>query len=160
VLVVRSLQMSDYSSRRYDFNTMLRVFKTYHFGSSKVQFSSYPGLPISGDDYIINEHRLLIVETTLNLYNQTLYTDFFKVESVPYWIRVQLANSAKTAPEWHNIFKEYNNGGYNNEWIVVDYKLYNSSRQGLLPNTIVVGEQLPGYYVSQDMTSVLESQGK
>lgn len=109
----------------YDFNSMLRVFKTYHFGSNPiVQFASYPLLPMSGDDYVITSNKLAIVETTLNLFNNSLYADFFKVETVPYWIRVQLANHAKTAVEWHQIFSFLNNGGYNNEWMIVDFKLY------------------------------------
>lgn len=95
---------------------MLRVFKTYRFGSwPVVQFSSYPLLPVSGDDYVITSNKLAIVETTLNLFNNTLYNDFFRIASVPYWLRVQLANQARTGPEWHQIFSKFNNGGYNNE---------------------------------------------
>ncbi len=63
----------------FDFNSMLRVFKTYHFGDVKVQFSSYPGLPVSGDDYVINQHQLLIVETvTILIYFPSPFHSFSK----------------------------------------------------------------------------------
>ena len=29
---------------------------------------------------------------------------------------------ATTSPEWHQYFERYNNGGYNNQWIILDYK--------------------------------------
>jgi hypothetical protein len=140
----------------YDFNSMLRVFKFYTFGAQRVSFSSYPGLPISGDDYVINQHSLLITETTLNVFNQSLYDDFFSAHTVPYWLRVQVANSAKTAPEWHALFSRLNNGGYNNEWIILDYKLFTPGKP-LLANTMVVGEQLPGHYTSADLSFVLQN---
>lgn len=90
----------------YDFNSMLRVFKTYKFGAGPtVQFSSYPLLPMSGDDYVITSNKIAIVETTLNIFNNSLYNQYFQTNTVPYWIRVQLANKAKTAPEWHQVSK-------------------------------------------------------
>jgi hypothetical protein len=93
-------------------------------------------------------------------------------------VRVQIANSARSAPEWHSLFSRFNNGGYNNQWIIVDYKLF---KAGSLPvcsslkggvfccwwfgsydvwfpqaaNTLVVGEQVPGYYVVADQTAFL-----
>jgi hypothetical protein len=88
----------------YDFNSMLRVFKNYKFGTGPlVSFSSYPLLPMSGDDYVITSNELAIVETTLNIFNNSLYNEYFKTDTVPYWLRVQLANKAKSAPEWHQV---------------------------------------------------------
>lgn len=142
----------------YDYNSMLRVMKTYRFGPTSVaSFASYPGLPMSGDDYIITANQLAIVETTLNVYNESLYGPAtFPLQAVPYWIRVQVANGATSAPEWHALFAAHNNGGYNNQWIVVDYKLYTPGAP-LEPNTLVVGEQMPGYYVSDDLTAHLQN---
>jgi hypothetical protein len=96
------------------FNTMLRTFKHYDLPTGRLSFSSFPGLPFSGDDWFINQHQLLIMETTNEIFNMSLY-QFLTPQTVPYWIRVQVANTAKTGPEWHNTFKQYNNGGYEEE---------------------------------------------
>ena len=45
-------------------------------------------------------------------------------QTVPYWVRAIVANQmASTAPEWHDIFYKFNSGTYNNQWMVVDYKV-------------------------------------
>ena len=54
-------------------NTMLRVYKTYDFPNGKVQFSSFPGLPVSGDDWFITNHQLMVTETTNEIFNMSLY---------------------------------------------------------------------------------------
>lgn len=70
---------------------------------------------MSGDDFFINEHKLVIMETTNEIFNQTLYR-YLTSETVPYWLRVQVANRATNGPQWHALFGRYNNGGYNNQW--------------------------------------------
>ncbi len=45
---------------------------------------------------------------------------------------------------------------YNNEWIIIDYKLYQPGKP-LAPGTLVVGEQLPGFYDVADLSSVLQN---
>jgi hypothetical protein len=54
-------------------NTMLRVYKTYDFPDGKVQFSSFPGLPMSGDDWFITGNELMVTETTNEIFNMSLY---------------------------------------------------------------------------------------
>jgi hypothetical protein len=71
---------------------------------------------------------------------------------------VQVANDATTAVEWHQLFQRYNNGGYNNQWMVVDYKLFVPGTR-LAPNTFVVGEQAPGLYVFDDQSAYLNTNG-
>ncbi len=53
---------------------------------------------MSGDDFFINQHQLVIMETTNEIFNQTLYK-YLTSETVPYWLRVQVANLASTGPE-------------------------------------------------------------
>ena len=98
-------------------NTLLRVYKTYDFPSGAVQFSGYPGLPMSGDDWFITlNNKLVVTETTNGVFNTSLFSAMTS-ETIPYFIRVQVANMlATTGPEWHTIFSRYNNGGYNNQW--------------------------------------------
>jgi hypothetical protein len=52
---------------------MLRTYKHYDFPAYTVQFSSFPGLPYSGDDFVMNSHQLVIMETTNEIFNSSLY---------------------------------------------------------------------------------------
>jgi hypothetical protein len=63
------------------------------------------GLPFSGDDWFITSKKLMITETTNEIFNMSLY-EYLTVQTVPYWVRVQVANDASTAPEWHQLFQK------------------------------------------------------
>ena len=65
---------------------------------------------------------------------------------------------ATTGQEWCQYFAQNNSGTYNNEWMIVDYKLFEPGKE-LVDNTLWVLEQLPGEIHSEDMTDVLKSQG-
>ena len=87
--------------------------------------SSYPGFVNSLDDYCITNQKLAVMETSNDIQNRTLY-DFIQPEgSVPYFLRVTLANRLSEYPsDWVEIFPKYNSGTYINQWMVVDYKKY------------------------------------
>jgi hypothetical protein len=46
---------------------------------------------------------------------------------------------------------------YNNEWMIIDYKLYTPG-QDLKDNLLIVLEQIPGYIEWSDKTDVLRKQ--
>eukprot|EP00698_Gefionella_okellyi_P022872 TRINITY_DN7660_c0_g1_i1.p1 TRINITY_DN7660_c0_g1~~TRINITY_DN7660_c0_g1_i1.p1 ORF type:complete len:530 (+),score=102.91 TRINITY_DN7660_c0_g1_i1:49-1638(+) len=143
------------------YQTMLRVYKSYDFPLStpgttatKVVFSSYPGVLVSDDDFYTTSAGLAVTETTNDFYNDTLY-ELIKPQSVLFWIRTILANRmANNGQQWMQVFERYNSGTYNNQWIIVDYKLFTPGAP-LRPNTLWIGEQLPGMFVSADMTQTL-----
>ena len=64
---------------------------------------------------------------------------------------------AHTAPAWTSIFARYNSGTYNNQYMVLDYKLVSSSRgKAQLPaNTLNIIEQIPGAVHAGDVTDFL-----
>jgi len=69
---------------------------------------------------------------------------------------VRLANLlAKTGPEWYNVVKQHNSGTYNNQYMIIDYKLFTPG-QPLLPNTLFVCEQIPGLVYGEDTTPTLK----
>jgi len=148
------------------FSNMLRVYKHYTtpFNSASTKaitasFSSFPGNLPSGDDWYITSANLVIIETTNGVMNTSLYTKYTTTQTVPYWIRVIVANRmAETGREWLDFFGLYNSGTYNNQWMVVDYKLFTPGKP-LRPGTLYVGEQIPGYLVSEDVTHVVTSKG-
>jgi len=145
---------------------MLRVYKYYNLNynhpSNKaptVTFSSYPAALQSIDDFYLTSQELYIAETTNSVFNASLYLDYVSTQTVPEWIRIIVANRlATTAPEWANYFGQYNSGTYNNQWQVVDYKLFTPG-QPIQENTLWVLEQIPGYVVADDQSSYLINQG-
>lgn len=62
---------------------------------------------------------------------------------------------AKDGAEWMKYYERYNSGTYNNQWMVLDYKKFRPNEPHLKPGTLWVGEQMPGYFVKQDMTGWL-----
>jgi len=148
------------------FNSMLRIYKFYrlHYSlpSNKaptVAFSSYPSSLPSGDDFYITDQNLVVMETTNDIFNQTLYNNFITPNTVPFWVRVVVANRmASNGKEWSDIFAQYNSGTYNNQYQIIDYKLFTPG-QPLKPNTLWIAEQIPGFVVAEDLTSWLAKNG-
>lgn len=110
---------------------MLRIFKTYNFDlhnpeikNKILSYSARPGDLESKDDFYAVGQNLVVIESSLNNYNKTLY-EFIKADSLPVWIRVNIANRlAESSKEWVDLFELYNSGTHNNQWAVVDYGLY------------------------------------
>jgi len=77
-----------------------------------------------------------------------------------YWVRVLVSNRlANTGSEWMKVMEKHNSGTYNNQWMVTDFKKFNPGSNELSKDTLWVGEQLPGLFMSGDMTEVVNLQG-
>ncbi|EGC36508.1 hypothetical protein DICPUDRAFT_150991 [Dictyostelium purpureum] len=140
--------------------TMLRIFKRVIIPDSSNQateqlFSSYPGVLTSDDDFfILKPSDLVVIETTNDILNNTLY-QYVTPNSLLYWVRSIVANRiSSNSQEWTENFVQFNSGTYNNQWMIVDYKLF-TPYQPLQPNTLWIVEQLPGGYYSEDVTDIL-----
>lgn len=148
------------------FSSMLRTYKHYNFPynlpstmAERVSFSSFPGTIPSGDDFYITSTNLNVIETTNDILNMSLYKDYVTPNKVPYWIRILVANRMATnGSEWTSIFSEYNSGTYNNQWIIVDQKLFTPG-ETLQPGTLWIAEQVPGFIVAEDKTDYLINNG-
>jgi len=100
-----------------------------------------------------------IAETTNSVFNKSLFVDYLSINTVPEWIRIMVANRLATGgSDWSQYFSEYNSGTYNNQWQVVDYKLFTPG-QPLQPNTLWILEQLPGLIKADDQTPFLKANG-
>jgi len=122
-------------------------------------FSSQPGQLPSGDDFYVNSANMVIMETTNSIFNTSLYTTYTTTQTVPYFIRIMVANRMATDGQtWSNIFSLYNSGTYNNQWQVVDFKQF---QPGSIPspNTLWILEQVPGFIVAEDQTDYLITNG-
>jgi len=148
------------------YQTMLRIFKHYHFPTLRtdtkatdVLFSSYPGALSSIDDFYVLNSNIFVTETTNSNFNMSLY-NALTPESVLSWVRTVTANRlAGSAKEWVQLYVKYNSGTYNNQWIAVDHNLFTPGMKQLLPDTVWVVEQIPGYAESADVTDIVNKDG-
>ena len=154
------------------YNTMLRINKRYDFAFRQtadalsapipgrtISFSSYPGSLFSGDDFYVSSAGLAIMETTIGNSNATLWKEVKPVGQVLEWMRNVVANRlAKTGKQWTDIFRRYNSGTYNNQWMIVDYKLFKPGKPLPGADLLWVLEQIPGFIHADDQTALLKSQ--
>jgi len=91
--------------------------------------------------------------------NSTLFLQFISPHNVPEWMRIILANRmASSGSEWVSIYSQLNSGTYNNQWQIVDFKLFTPG-QPIKPGTLWIAEQIPGYIISNDESAYLANQG-
>ncbi|KAM9281001.1 putative phospholipase B-like 2 isoform 2-T2 [Morus bassanus] len=154
------------------YQSMLRIIKKYTLpfrvsagGNSQIPgsiqvFSSYPGTIFSGDDFYILSSGLVALETTIGNNNPARWKYLDPQGSVLEWLRNIVANRlARSGPEWAAIFRRFNSGTYNNQWMVVDYKAFTPGKASPLQGVLTVLEQIPGLVVAADQTELLYQQG-
>lgn len=148
------------------YQNMLRVVKKYHFSfrqgthensapipGNKLVFSSYPGVLFSCDDFYIIESKLVALETTIGNRNPKLWQFVYPKGSVLEWLRSMVANRlALNGPSWANLFKKFNSGTYNNQWMIVDYGAFTPGKFKKQSGLLTVLEQLPGMVLVEDKT--------
>ena len=150
-----------------EYETMLRTLKKYKLPfkmnadssevipGSEILESSYPGIVHSVDDYYVTNQKLVVIETTNDIQNDTLYDYIVALGSVPYFLRINLANRlSQSGAEWSKYFSSYNSGTYNNQWMVVDYKQF-SPNETIQNGTLYILEQMPGTVVAKDLSYLL-----
>lgn len=121
-----------------------------------VSFSSYPGIIHSADDFYLLSSGLVSLETTIGNSNPKLWVDVTPKGELQEWIRVLVANRlAVDGESWTKVFKKYNSGTYNNQWMVVDYNRFTPMKM-IQPGTLWVLEQLPGLVVAADQSHHLQ----
>ncbi|XP_057558193.1 phospholipase B-like 1 isoform X2 [Hippopotamus amphibius kiboko] len=145
----------------YTYAAMLRIYKHWNFNitdedtrSSRLSFSSYPGLLESLDDFYLLSSGLVMLQTTNSIYNKTLLKHVVP-QSLLAWQRVRVANMmANGGRQWAKIFSKYNSGTYNNQYMILDLKKVNLNRS-LDKGTLYIVEQIPTYIEYSEQTNVL-----
>ncbi|KAF7637678.1 Phospholipase B-like, partial [Meloidogyne graminicola] len=161
----KDLLMSHVSMSGY--NTMNRILKLYKFAFDKkqspgniVSFSGYPAALSSADDYTLTSAGILSMETTIAVFNEPLYNKVKSKGQLHCWLRSYIANRLSvTARDWVRIFGRYNSGTYNNQWTVLDYKLFKPGQELPKNDLIWILEQIPGLVVSRDITWFINRYG-
>eukprot|EP00929_Paragymnodinium_shiwhaense_P052943 TRINITY_DN26506_c0_g1_i1.p1 TRINITY_DN26506_c0_g1~~TRINITY_DN26506_c0_g1_i1.p1 ORF type:complete len:574 (+),score=131.43 TRINITY_DN26506_c0_g1_i1:76-1797(+) len=145
------------------YGMMVRSLKSYDIRlrsdlRTAVTLSSSPGFISSIDDFFLTSHGLAVIETTNGVKDHSLYSRIVP-ETLLSWVRASVANAlAKTTAEWADLFSTANSGTYNNQWMVLDLKLFRKG-QPLQQGLFVVLEQIPGYIEWQDKTAKLQEDG-
>jgi Phospholipase B len=111
---------------------------------TRVSFSSYPATLYSSDDVYATSAGLLIQETTINNYNESLYKEYTVPQTVLTWARVMVASRLATdGQSFSDVFLTQNSGTYNNAWQILTKSKFTPG-QPLQDGLLMVVEQLPG----------------
>lgn len=77
---------------------------------------------------MMRSSKLTVIETTINNYNPDLTHQISPI-SIPEWMRIVIANRlSNSGQEWVDRFFLFNDGTYNNEWMILDYKKFTPSQ--------------------------------
>ncbi|CAN7988693.1 unnamed protein product, partial [Ixodes pacificus] len=151
------------------YRSMLRIEKKYMFPwhltsrSSEtipghtISMSSYPGKLVSLDDFYLASSGLAITETSIENNNDSLW-NLVRPDSAPLtWVRGMVATRlAVTGPQWVDYFGKLNSGTYNNQWMVLDYKLFTPG-SAIGKNTLWILEQMPNITKAKDVSEYLQN---
>lgn len=146
-----------------DFRCMHNQLKEYHFPipeftASRVLMSTRIGKLFSYDDFYMADTGLLVMETTLSVFNTALY-DEVKTHSLLTWVRaIRAMWMTDNGRDWTNALMEHNSGTLNNQYLVLDTKKwtrYEEPKDDLL----WLIEQMPGAFERLDISNILRKQG-
>lgn len=147
-------------------NQMNRILKDYELdiadnaiAAKRWTFSSNPGITLSIDDLWLMDTKLVVFETTVHTWNETLYELYCTPKSVLNWIRVQNANIlSEDAKTWTQHFGRENSFTYNNQYMAIDLKKFTPGSEPKY-GFLWTAEQVPGHYVTGERTAELVERG-
>jgi hypothetical protein len=133
-------------------------FPIKEFKASRLIFSTRVGKIFSYDDFYMADTGLLVLETTMSIYNESLY-DLVTPKKLFTWVRALRAMWVATnGSYWAETFIKHNSGTLNNQYIILDT---NKFVKGKKPTSDLLWqiEQYPGTYESRDLTQQLVRDG-
>ena len=104
-----------------------------------------PGLIHSGDDFGVNSAGMVITETTITGFHG------FDSNGVPEFVRARKAMQySASIDEVARIFKEGNNGGYANDWLIADTRKGEIASLELGLKNVTLDRKTDGYFVGSN----------
>jgi hypothetical protein len=104
-----------------------------------------PGLIHSGDDFGLNSAGIVITETTISGFRG------YDANGVPEFVRARKAMQyAESIDDAARIFKEGNNGGYANDWLIADTKKSEIASLELGLKNVTLERKTDGYFVGSN----------
>jgi Phospholipase B len=112
----------------------------YHF-----VMDGLPGLIHSGDDFGLNSAGIVITETTITGFHG------FDSNGVPEFVRARKAMQySASIDDVARIFKEGNNGGYANDWLIADTRKGEIASLELGLKNVTLERKTDGYFVGSN----------
>ena len=112
----------------------------YHF-----LMDGLPGLIHSGDDFAVNSAGIVITETTITGFHG------FDTNGVPEFVRARKAMQySASIDDVARIFKEGNNGGYANDWLIADTHKGEIASLELGLKNVTLDRKTDGYFVGSN----------
>jgi hypothetical protein len=104
-----------------------------------------PGLIHSGDDFGVNAAGIVITETTITAFHG------FDINGVPEFVRARKAMQySASIDDVARIFKDGNNGGYANDWLIADTKKGEIASLELGLKNVTLERKTDGYFVGSN----------
>ena len=146
-----------------NYASTIRIIKEYNFNfnnrwvrSKNIIFSSYPATLSSIDDFYINSHGLISIETTNALYNDSLYK-FVNPNSLFAQERAMICNRiSNSSKEWAENYIKYNSGTYNNQYMILDKNKINLVNKSIEQDAFYIVETFPGIGKVNNVTDVFK----
>ena len=146
-----------------NYASTIRIIKEYNFNfnnrwvrSKNIIFSSYPATLSSMDDFYINSHGLISIETTNALYNDSLYK-FVNPNSLFAQERAMICNRiSNSSKEWAENYIKYNSGTYNNQYMILDKNKINLVNKSIEQDAFYIVETFPGIGKVNNVTDVFK----
>lgn len=121
------------------------VFDIQPAQGMRMIMDGYPGLIHSGDDFGINSSGIVITETTISAFQG------FDEKGIPEFVRARKSlQYGKSIDEVTAIFKEGNNGGYANAWLIGDNKTGEIARLELGLLNVTLERTRNGYFAGSN----------
>lgn len=146
-----------------DFRDLHGELKEYHFPikeykAKRLLFSTRVGKLFSYDDFYIADSGLLVLETTMSIFNMSLY-DLVVPENLLTWIRTLRSMwLTDNGADWTTEFIKHNSGTLNNQYIILDTKKFTRKKKPK-SDLLWVIEQYPGDFERMDITDFLVKHG-
>ena len=106
---------------------------------------SLPGFIHSGDDFAVNSAGIVITETTITGFSG------YDFNGIPEFVRARKAiQYSASVDEVANNFKEGNNGGYANDWLIGDTKKNEIASLELGLKNITLERKTDGYFAGSN----------
>ncbi len=104
-----------------------------------------PGLIHSGDDFVVNSAGIAITETTIGHFSG------YDPTGIPEFVRARkAAQYSNSIDDFARIMKEGNNGGYANNWLLVDIKTNEIGSLELGLKNVILQKKKDGYIVGSN----------
>jgi hypothetical protein len=153
-----------------DYSEMIRVLKFHSFAfegengifnmkPKTINFSSYPGVLFSGDDFYLLDSKVGVLQTTLTVINKFSYKNLIDLKKyIPEFMRLQICNfTSNSAKDWVDTYRSFQNHMYITQWLVIDYNLLKKMNQGEKINEglVYLVEEAPKSILFKDLTETI-----